>query len=135
MPPFDALSQGYSVFAAFLAFILPMSAMIVLYLAIAVKMRQKTQTKIERIKRNSTAWVKLVREPTLNISEKIKTLQVPKMTPQIFITNVKGDISMDFSSRSSSRLDESTSVYLGNGMETKRVFKNQLKKEAALQRR
>ena len=112
-----------------------MSAMVIIYVAIAVKMRKKTQTKIKRIKRNSTAWVNSVREPSLPISEKIKTLQVPKLAPQVYITNIDGDIALDYSSTPSSGLDESASVYLGNGADTNKVFQEQLKKEEALQRR
>ena len=135
MPPYDEQSQGYSVFAAFLAFIFPMSAMVILYVAVAVKMRQTTQTKIKRIKRHSNVWVTSVREPSLPMSEKIKSLPVPKTVPQVFITNVDGDISMDFSSINSSNPNGSASVYLGNGSEPNKVFKDQLKREEALQRR
>ena len=49
-PPYDDLSKGYSVYAALIAFIIPIAVLIFFYLVITIKMRSKTQTKIKRIK-------------------------------------------------------------------------------------
>ena len=49
-PPYDDLSKGYSIYAAVLAFIIPISILIFFYLVITIKMRSKTKTKIRRIK-------------------------------------------------------------------------------------
>ena len=58
-PPYDDLSKGYSVYAALIAFIIPIAVLILFYLVITIKMRSKTKTKIKRIKSTitSTAWI------------------------------------------------------------------------------
>ena len=68
-PPYDDLSKGYSVYAALVAFIIPVAILISCYLVIAIKMRSKTQTKIKRIKSKitSTAWISSSTHPNHNI--------------------------------------------------------------------
>ena len=58
-PPYDDLSKGYSVYAALIAFIVPIIVLIFFYFVITIKMRSKTKTKIRRIKSKitSTAWI------------------------------------------------------------------------------
>ena len=50
-PPHDAESAGFSIYAAFLAFIIPFGVLIIFYVAIAVRMRSRTKKKIKRIKK------------------------------------------------------------------------------------
>lgn len=48
-PPNDEKSRGFSIYAAFLAFIIPFTVLILLYLAIALKMRSISQLKLLRL--------------------------------------------------------------------------------------
>ena len=48
-PPNDENSRGFSIYAAFMAFIIPFTVLIVLYLAIALKMRSISQLKLLRL--------------------------------------------------------------------------------------
>ena len=68
-PPYDDLSKGYSVYAALVAFIIPVAILISCYLVITIKMRSKTQTKIKRIKSKitSTAWISTTTNQNHNI--------------------------------------------------------------------
>ena len=48
-PPNDKQSRGYSIYAAFMAFIIPFTIIIVLYIAIAIKMRSLSKKRLERM--------------------------------------------------------------------------------------
>ena len=48
-PPNDEKSRGFSIYAAFLAFIIPFTVLILLYLAIALKMRSIGKQKLRRL--------------------------------------------------------------------------------------
>lgn len=48
-PPNDEKSRGFSIYAAFMAFIIPFTVLIVLYLAIALKMRSISKLKLLRL--------------------------------------------------------------------------------------
>ena len=48
-PPNGQQSRGYSIYAAFMAFIIPFTTIIVLYIAIAVKMRSISKRRLERL--------------------------------------------------------------------------------------
>ena len=48
-PPNDEKSRGFSIYAAFLAFISPFTVLILLYLAIALKMRSISKLKLLRL--------------------------------------------------------------------------------------
>ena len=139
-PPYDDLSKGYSVYAAFLAFIIPFTVLIVFYVAIAIMMRAKTKTKIKRIKQkveSSTAWASTIVQN--NDSEYTNHLTVPKhqnrLPSVVTITNVEDDVSCDYSTHVSSAPPHHNSVYLGQSKEINKIARKQLKKEEAFQRR
>ena len=48
-PPNDEKSRGFSIYAAFMAFIIPFTVLIILYLAIALKMRSISKQKLHRL--------------------------------------------------------------------------------------
>ena len=48
-PPNDDKSRGFSIYAAFMAFIIPFTVLIALYLAIAIKMRSISKLKLLRL--------------------------------------------------------------------------------------
>ena len=48
-PPNDGQSRGYSIYAAFMAFIIPITIIIVLYIAIAGKMRSISKKRLLRL--------------------------------------------------------------------------------------
>ena len=135
-PPYDEQSKGYSIFAAFLAFIIPFTVLIVFYVAIAVMMRSKTKTKIKRIKKKveSTAWASTVDTHHLTVPHPHQS----RLTSRVTITDVGDDtVSYDYSSnvQSSSEAVQNNGVYLGQGKEISKIAKKQLKKEEAFQRR
>ena len=134
-PPYDEQSKGYSIYAAFLAFIIPFTVLIVFYVAIAVMMRAKTKTKIKRIKKKveSIAWASTVDTHHLTVPH-----THPSRLTSTTITDVGDDtVSYDYSSnvQSSSEAVQNNGVYLGQGKEISKIVKKQLKKEEAFQRR
>ena len=48
-PPNDEKSRGFSIYSAFMAFIIPFTVLIVLYLAIALKMRSISRRKLLKL--------------------------------------------------------------------------------------
>ena len=54
-PPNDEMSRGFSIYAAFMAFIIPFTVLIVLYLAIALKMRSVSKLKLLRLNTSLTS--------------------------------------------------------------------------------